>query len=197
MSHTYLVKSRFHIGYSLLGRQIRRRISDGHYAEGLFIIAFAVFLVGLVIFNYLGWGFIQPLLAGPSAESVMLFFWGGQVGLTLIFFLTCMFGFKPALEVMVDAGKQLKIKQGSNTLNIPLHTIRAATQIPALRFHRHYRKYLETRSFFVQIPSSPVLLTTDGGPVVLGLPQHEQVELLQQLQPQSEKIVFSTLSPII
>ena len=196
MSHSYSVKSRFHIGYSLLGRQIRRRQTDEHYAEGIFIIAFAILLVGLIVFNFLGWGFIQPFLSGPSAESITLFFWIGQVISTLLFFSVCMLGFKPAIEVKVQENKQLSIKQGKQVLQLPLDVIQSVTQISALRFHRHYRKYANTRAFFVKIPSSLILLNTEEGPIVLGLPQEEQQELLPLLQPQSEKIVFSTLSPI-
>lgn len=107
-----------------------------------------------------------------------------------------MLGFKPALRVTLEENQLLVLEQGDKIAKIPISSIRAAAQISALRFHRHYRKYQETQSFFVKMPHSLLLLSTDNNPVVIGLSVQAQEELLPLLQPQPEKIVFSSLSPI-
>ena len=139
MSHSYSVKSRFHIGYSLLGRQIRRRQTDAHYAEGIFIIAFSILTVVMVVFNFLGWGFIQPFLSGPYAETITLSFWIGQVLSGLLFFSLCMLGFKPAISVTVQENKLLTIKQGKQFLQIPLDSIQSTTQISLPQVRKNTR----------------------------------------------------------
>lgn len=196
MSNTYHIQRRFHIGYSILGRQIRRRISDVHYAEGVFIMAFAALFICLVIANYLGWAVLQSMNAGAPDEAAAIMYWIGQVILTLLFFTFCVFGFKPAVHVSFDSQKGLSIKQGAVQEDIPLQSIRAVSHVSALRFHRHHRKYRTTKAFFVKLPASLTLVSTDNGPVLLGLSEDENQELITLLQPQSEKIVFSTLSPI-
>ncbi len=196
MSYTYHIQRRFHIGYSILGRQIRQRIADEHYAEGVFIIAFAALFICLVITNYLGWAILQSMYAGAPDEAGAITYWIGQVILAFLFLAFCVVGFKPAVHVSFDPQKGLSIKQGRKQADISLQNIRAASRISALRFHRHHRKYSETQAFFVKLPLSLTLLSTDDGPVLLGLSEEENQELITLLQPQSEKIVFSTLSPI-
>lgn len=202
MSHTYSVKRRFHIGYSILGRQIRQHIKDQHHAEGVFILTFAAVFFSLVIANYLGWAVMQGILANPSynittPETVTMGFWIGQLTLGTIFLLGCVLGFKPALQVKLESGRGLSIKQGERAVFIPAEDIKSTTLIPARRFHRHYAKYRGTQAFFVKMPAALVLIATQNGPVVLGLSDKDQKELLDALQPQSEKIVFPSLSPIV
>ncbi|MEM8485096.1 MAG: hypothetical protein AAF564_06080 [Bacteroidota bacterium] len=202
MSQTYFVKRRFHIGYSLLGRQIRNRITDQHYAEGVFILTFAAVFFSLVIANYLGWAVMQAILINPSnditnPESVTMGFWIGQLALGALFLFGCLLGFKPALMVKHEAGRGLYIKQGKREAVVPTEDITSATLIPAKRYHRHYAKYLGTRAFLVKMPAALVLISTKGGPVILGLSDQDQKELLNALQPQSEKIVFPSLSPTL
>ena len=201
MSKTYFVNRRFHIGYSILGRQIRRKIADQHYAEGVFILAFAAVFFSLLIANYLGWAIMQDILTNPSnaitqPEVVTMGFWIGQVSLASLFIFGCFLGFKPALTVTFEPNKGLRIKQGKNTVFVPADDIVSATLIPAIRYHRHYAKYHGTRAFFVKLPPALILISTLSGPVLLGLQDADQKELLDALQPQSEKIVFPSLSPI-
>ncbi len=167
---------------------------DMHYAEGVFILAFTALSIALILVNYLGWAFLQPLLADASAESLKLYFAPSQLGLFLRFAAFCMVGYKPALLVTFDANLGLTIEQGEQTLHLPLHRIHSANQISALRFHQHHRKYKKTRAFFVTLPESLLVLSTDHGPIVLGLNESDQQELLTHLQPQEEKIVFSPLT---
>lgn len=178
----------------MLGRLIRQRMEDMHYAEGVFILAFTALAIAVTLANYLGWALLQPLLTGPGAEDLQLYFALGQLSLAGLFALFCMLGFKPALFVTFDPTLGLTIEQGDKTLHLPPQSIQATSQISALRFHQHYRKYKKTASYFVRLPESLLLLTTDQGPVVLGLNTADQQELMDQLQPQSEKIVFSPLT---
>ncbi len=156
----------------------------------------------LVIANYLGWAIMQSILTDPSnnitdPESVTMGFWIGQVALSALFIFGCLLGFKPALQVKLEAGRGLSIKQGKRTAFVAMEDITSATLIPARRYHRHYAKYSGTRTFFVKMPPALVLISTQSGPVVLGLAEQDQKELLSALQPQSEKIVFPSLSPIV
>ncbi len=167
---------------------------DMHYAEGVFILAFTALSIALILVNYLGWAFLQPLLTDASATSIKLYFALSQIGLFLLFAAFCMAGFKPALLVSFDSSLGLTIEQGDQSLHLPLHRIHSAAQISALRFHRHHRKYKKTRAFFVRLPEFLLTISTDHGPVVLGLNECDQQELLTHLQPKQEKVVFSPLT---
>lgn len=194
MSRTFTIPRRFHAGHSLLGRLISRRISDTHYAEGVFILAFSILFIALVIANYLGWALLQPYMA---EESNQLLFWAGQLSLGFLFTLFCCVGFKPKVEITYEERNGLTIKQGSESTFIAQEHIRNVSQISALRFHQHHRKYLVTRAFVGKLPDTLLLINTSTGPYIIGLIEPDQSELMGLLQPQSEKIVFPTLSPTL
>ncbi len=197
MSHTYFIKRRFHVGYSFLGRFLRRRIPDTYHAEGVFIVVFALLFIGLVLANYLGWALVEPVITSNPDGPITDAFWISQILTALTFFFLSAYGFKPALKISIDEGFDLAISQGKTSMRLPLAEIKAVTMISALRYHQHYRKYRETRAFYGKIPQTLLLIKTADGPILLGLDETSQQELLQLLQPQSEKIVFSTFSPIV
>ena len=182
LSLSFVVSHRFHAGYSLLGRLIRRRVNDEHYAEGIYILALAMIGVGLVLLFFLAWSVFRGVVAPELAQfnEFVYIYSFSQLGAGLLFFLTCLWGRKPALEVELTAD-QLTVSQGEDWLSIPRRHIQKISCISALEFHRHYRTYAETRSFFVRIPSHLLLLSTDAGPVVLGMPVDDQKILKDHL----------------
>lgn len=182
------------MGYSVLGRLIKKRVKDVHYAEGIYIFSFATLLIGLIIFNYLGWALIQPALASANGEQVAVAFWIAQTALAALFVLFCVIGFKPATQITVDTASGLSIKQGKTQLNIRHSDIESVTSLSALRFHRHYRKYQNTRIFFGRLPRLVMLISTSEFPIVLGLSPEDHRELLTHLQPQPQKIVFPSVT---
>ena len=189
LSLSFTIRRRFHIGHSLLARQIRNRVSDEHYAEGIFILALSMLGIGLVVLFYLAWAGLEPLfIANPeNTTSLTTSFFLGQVGAGLLFFLICLLGYKPGVDISLS-DEQLVIEQGKTVRRIPVRAIRNVSSISALQYHRHYRKYQNTQSFFVRLPAVLLLLTTDTGPVVLGtLPEQQQelVSLLQQRRTQT------------
>jgi hypothetical protein len=60
--------------------------------------------------------------------------------------------------------------------------------VTALEFHRHYRKYSQTRVFINNLKAPLVLLKTEEGPVVLELPEPHEASLRLLSKPTSEPI---------
>ena len=185
LSLSFFVPGRFHPGYSWLGRYLRRRVRDELYAEGLYILLISLIGVGLMLLFFLGWAGLQLVLAArpDEAERLVRLYFAGQVGASLLFFVTCFMGFKPALNLRIS-GRRTRIRQGARECVLPLHRIRRISPASALQFHRHYRKYEGTRSFFVRLPNPLLCLDTDTGPVFLGLPQEDHPALMAHWERQ-------------
>ncbi len=183
MSLSLIVQRRFHAGYSLLGCLIRKRVSDEHYAEGIFILALSMIGVGLVLFFYLGWAVVQTAIqAFPErAEDLIFMYLMGQVAASILFFATCLFGFKPAVKVTVT-GRQIDIRQGRRRHVVSLDNIQSISSISALLFHQHYRRYKNTKGFYGRLPAELLLIETDSDPVVLGLSFEGQKTLTSRLE---------------
>ncbi|MDX1532566.1 MAG: hypothetical protein R3362_13635, partial [Rhodothermales bacterium] len=62
---------------------------------------------------------------------------------------------------------------GPAARSIALSRIHAVERVPALAYHRRWRRYAAVRAFVNRIPPEVLLLRTAGGPVVLGLPEPE------------------------
>lgn len=159
---------RFHPGYSLLGRWLRRRTGDRRYGEALHIL--------------LATGFVLVLIFGHFLSAALLFtsapaYWLVQAGLVGLALATGVAGVRPALTVRCTADA-LHVVQGRRTLTVPYAALVAARRITARRFHRHERRYAATRIFLGVLDDEVLLLHLEhGGPVALGLPAPELAAL--------------------
>ncbi len=169
MPSKLIIPRRFHSGYSLLGLAIRKRIEDKSYAEGLYILVLAAILIGAVLAFYLGWALLQPVIQTDQDAFV---FACTQVGVAIVIFVTCVWGYKPAVEVAY-AADALVIKQGPVSHRISRNAVRSISKLSFLDFHRHYRKYRQTLVFSNRSADPLMLIRTDDGPVVLGLPEQK------------------------
>lgn len=163
------IPRRFHTGYSLLGHAVRKRIDDKLQAEGMYILILAAILICVVLTFYLGWALLQPII---QTEQHAFMFACAQVAVAVFIFLTCIWGYKPAMHIEC-AAEEIVIKQGDVSHRIYAGSVRSIANLSALDFHRHYRKYSQTL-FFSNRTSDPLMLIwTESGPVVLGLPEQE------------------------
>jgi hypothetical protein len=146
-----------------LGRAIRRRLEDDERAEGVYILCVAFLLIGLVLLFYLAWALYEPALVTGSGAKL---FAGTQLATGGLVFLTCFLGHKPALRITLSPDA-VALEHGKRSVCLPRHSIHTVTTVTALEFHRHYRKYSQTRVFINNLKAPLVLLKTEEGPVVL------------------------------
>lgn len=177
---TCSIPGRFHPGYSLLGRWMRRRFHDERQAEAWFIVTLAGIVVGLAVAQYLAWTVLQLVHPAPS-PTVLGLFWAAQLALVLLSGLTCLLGKQPPVTVTFGTDA-LYLHQKPRVVEVRCDRITAAESISALLFHRHYRRYAETRVFVNRVPPTLLLLHTDDGPVVLGLPEEDRHAVLAHLE---------------
>lgn len=171
---------RFHPGYSLLGRWLRRRTGDARYAEALHVLLLTGFALALLFLHFLGDALLDTQgAAQPSTWWIYGISMAGLVGLGLA---TGVVGFRSGLTVTctVDA---LQIAQGPRTLTLPYAALASVRRVTARRFHRHERRYAATRAFLGVLQDEVLLLrTSDAGPVVIGLPEDELDALQAHLE---------------
>lgn len=161
------IPRRFHTGYSLLGKAVRKRIGDRLYAEGMYILILAAILICAVLAFYLGWALLQPVI---QTEQDAFIFACAQAFVAMFIFMTCIWGYKPALQIEYSS-EALVIKHGDLARRISAGSVRSCSPLSALDYHRHFRKYGQTLFFSNRSSDHLMLIRTDDGPVVLGLPE--------------------------
>ena len=163
LTRIFHTSRRFHPGYSLLGRWLRRSVGDRRRAEALHILIGTGFALALVLAHFVASTFWPPA-AQPMLYTAVL---GGALALALGLGVV---GFQPTLAVVCrDKAGELHLQQGADRLTVPYDAIESVEPISALRFHRHERRYAATHVFIGSLGDEVLLLRTGRGPVVIGL----------------------------
>ncbi len=181
LSQHFVMPARFHPGYSLAGRWVRRRVGDPRRAEAYFTLTLVGVMAMLAPAQYVVWALVQEaVLANPGGPTALAF-WGGQIAAVTLYAATCVIGFQPPVEVAVMPGG-VRIRQGKDALTLASDEVLRMETIPALLFHRHHRRYAGTRVFVNRMPPEVLLLHTKEGPVALGLAPADRAALIAHLQ---------------
>lgn len=156
---TIVISPCFDAGRSLLGRLFRAITADERQAESYLILAVGLLGLAVLLGGYLGWALVPP---GSRHVFVAVF-------LGLVFLMGAgLTGRRPS--VTVRAGQdELTIDSADGELRIPYSAVERWSRIDDRTFHRHYRRYAETRVFVNRVPSELLLLRAGDAPVVLGL----------------------------
>ncbi len=171
------------MAYAPLGRLIRRHEQDVRRAENHLILVITALLMVLMFANQIAWAFVKdPILAEPEGPVAMVF-WLSQLGFLLGFILGCVIGFKPALTITCGA-QAVHIQEESTETVIPYNEIELVRTITSLTFHRHFRKYRQTRVFVNLIEDELILLETTRGPVILGIAPEDHPLFIKHVERQ-------------
>ena len=176
MAHSsYIIPSRFNPARSLLGRWIRLHSADARQAESTYVVVVVLSFLALLLVHFLGWAFVQP--AGAGVAIIL-----SEVVLVLAYGAFAFAGRDPAIIITPQASA-LEISRGDDVeLVLPSDEIETACTIDARTFHRHYRRYAQTRVFVNRVPAELLLLRWNGIPVVLGPAKDDLSTLLQLLE---------------
>lgn len=174
MAHSsYIIPSRFNPARSLLGRWIRLRSVDDRQAGSTYVVVAVLSFLALLLVHFLGWSFIQP--AGAETTIVL-----SEVVFILAYAAFAFAGRDPAITIRTEASSLKISRDGDAELILPYDEIDAACRIDARTFHRHYRRYAQTRVFVNHVPAELLLFRWNGIPVVLG-PTNDDLSTLLQL----------------
>lgn len=183
LPRVFSASRRFHPGYSLLGRWLRRRTGDRRRAEALHVLVLTGLALVLLLLHYLSGALLHDYFAAPP--SAVWTYRLGLAGLTGLILATGVVGFRPALTVTCDA-EALRLAQGDRTLTLPYARLASVERVTARRFHRHERRYAATRPFIGVLQDEVLLLRpTRGGPVAIGLPSDDLDALYDHLETAS------------
>lgn len=173
LPRTFHVPPRFHPGYSLLGRWLRRRTGDRRYAEALHIVLMTGFVFTLIFGHFLG----SALLAATATPQATAVYWLVQASIAGLALATGVVGIRPALAVTCT-DDALRIEHGDRALTVPYAALASVRRITGQHFHRHARRYAATRAFLGVLGDEVLLLRlVHGGPLVIGLPAPELARL--------------------
>lgn len=176
MTSTFESSASFHASHSLLGQAFRAWTEDRLKGEALYLVALTGGALVLLMSHYLGWALLKPVLANSPSSQVL--FWGGQLASVLLWAGIGFIGFRPAMTVKCRSDG-IEVEQGDRARSIAYDEILTLTTIPATRYHRHYRHYEATTIFVTQFADEVLLLRTPSGPVVIGLPDADDLTALQ------------------
>ena len=167
----YIIPSRIHPAFSAVGRWIGRRCGDSRQAESLHIAVTVLVGFGLLLVQAMSWTFFHPQVglnlwvsAGALVAFVALFLLGRQPEMTV--------------EMRADS---LVVRRGASEDRVPLGRIERTSIIDDQLYYRHYRRFARTRAYVNRIPPTLLLIDTTDGPVVLGISESEQQELIELL----------------
>lgn len=192
VSHRISLSQNLNANYSILGRLIRRAVRDTHYAEGILILTIALLSISMIVFFYIGWAFVEPIITADESGQAAAYYFFGQLGSFVMLFMVALLGFKPGLKIAIE-DHCLHIKQGQKRLIVLYSEVHQAEHISSTEYHQHYRKYLNTRAFYNRLSDNLLLLNTESGPVILGLSEEDQATLLGALRSsatQENKLSF-------
>lgn len=163
---------------SIVGRWFRSRSDDSRQAESTYIVVAGLSTIALLLVHLVVWSSLRPdsLIVAAGIEAVFV---AAYVLMTFV-------GRRPAIFVVAEPPAMI-IRQGDRELVIPFEDVESIDRIDGRTFHRHYRRYAETRVFVNRVRDELLLLTWNGVPVVLGLGE-EQMESVEHL--------FERLAPI-
>lgn len=130
----------------------------------------------LLMSHYLGWALLKPILVTNPSWHVL--FWGGQLASVLLWAGLGLVGFRPGVTVDCRLNT-IEVKQGDRSCSIAYDDISTIDLIPATQYHRHYRHYDATTVFVTQFAEEALLLRIPSGPVVIGLPERDDLVALQ------------------
>lgn len=175
MAHSsYIIPSRFHAARSLLGRWIRLRSVDARQAESTYFVVAVLSFLTLLLVHFLGWSLVQPSGAGTA---IVL----SEVVLILAYAAFAFAGRDRAITIRTEESSLRISRDGDGELILPYDEIEGACRIDARTFHRHYRRYAQTRAFVNHVHAELLFFRWNGIPVVLGPADDDLSALLQLL----------------
>ena len=154
---------------------------DRLQAEARFYLYVVTVLVLLVLFNFVGWAFVQDAIRTDPVGTTATVFFGCQIASALLFALTCVVGFRPSVEITVS-GRWIEIVQGSREDRIRISTIIGLETVPALTFHRVHRRYDGIIEFSGRSGADYVLIRLVDRTVALGLEEEQRDTLYEWLE---------------
>lgn len=170
VTRTFRAPRSYDPSYSLLGRAVRAQIEDRLRSEAVFLVLLTGLALALLMTHYLGWALLQPVLAEHPDWQVL--FWAGQVVSFVALGGAGLIGFRPAVHVTATEDG-ISLRQGRQSCTVAPGAVHEAEVISAETYHRHYRRYAATRPFVSAVPDAVLLLRTERGPVVVGLPKSD------------------------
>ena len=177
MTPTFQSPSSFDPSYSLLGRAFRYGTGDRLRGEALYIVALTGLALVLLMTHYLGWALLKPMFT--NNPSWQMLFWAGQLTSGVVWGVVGLVGIRPGVTVSCTAST-VKLHQSGRTYAVPYDGLDRVASISATTYHRHYRRYADTKVFVSQVPDELLLLDTPHGPVVVGLPDADDRDALRQ-----------------
>jgi hypothetical protein len=185
---SFVIPARFHPGWSLLGRALRRWTGDRLRAEALHI----TLLTGGALLGLMGVYAADALVVAGPAEAALLAVGGALVGVSGLLALVGLVGVRPRAAVTC-APAAVRIERGRERLRLPYAALERIETVSARLYHRQYRRWAAVRPFLGSA-SGPVLLLHaqdgtqedarggDGRIVALGLPEAQREALRNRLE---------------
>ena len=182
-SPPFTIPRRFHPGWSLLGRLLRRRTGDRLRAESLHL----ALLTGGALVWLMGVYAAGALVSGTGAPPLVVWSGLGAAGGLLV--LGGVVGVQPRAVVRCGPAA-MRVERGRERVRLPYAALERVETVGARVYHRRYRRWAAVRPF-LNGGGGPVLLVhmRDRRSVVaLALPEAQRTALRQRLEARRKNI---------
>ena len=176
---TYSARARWCPSRSLLGRFFLRGVDNRQqHAEAWYIIAISSIIVAVVIVQFISWS----LLAGEitANSTIANWYWSGQLAICGLIIIGGFLGYCPRLSVVV-AENLFRVRQGKRSFEINLASLTGCRIVPALHYHRHWRRRGDVNNFMTHVPSDVLLIFYGQGCIAIGIDSDAHSDLLVAL----------------
>jgi hypothetical protein len=187
---SFHIPRRFSATRSILGRAIRRRISDPRQAASTFIVALVVLACFGAVLRIFARVMLRDAIHADPTGNVAALFVAAQTAAVLVFLLVGFVGFTE--PIVVELSDNIRIIRGTETLTIDRSAV-GVREISRDLYHAHYQRYGATRSFVPSNRETQLLLIEAygvrgaDGPVILELDSPSRIEFLKAFVRSDER----------
>jgi hypothetical protein len=175
---TYSARARWCPSHSLLGRFFLHRVDNQRQAEAWYLIAISSAIVAVVIVQFISWSL---LAAEITTNPVMaMWYWSGQLAIGSLVFIGGILGYCPRVSVAVTEN-MFRVGQGKRSFETSLASLAGCQIVPALRYHRHWRRRGGVEHFMTHVPPDVLLIFYGQDCIAIGIDSDVHSDLLVAL----------------
>ena len=184
---TYSARARWCPSRSLLGQCFLRGVDNRQQqAEAWYIIAISSIIVTVVIVQFMSWSLLAGEIAANSAMA--MWYWFGQLAIVSMILIGGFLGYCPRVNVGVTE-KLFRVHQGKRSIEINVASLTGCRVVPALHYHRHWRRREDVNHFMTHVPSDVLLIFYGKGCIAIGVDPDAHSNLLVALnKPDSVEV---------
>ena len=135
-------------------------------------------IVVAVIVQFVSWSLLAAEITANPAMAV--WYWSAQLAIGGLILIGGFLGYCPRVSVLVTESL-FRICQGKRSFEIDLACLTDCRIVPALHYHRHWRRRRNVEHFITHVPPDVLLIFYGQGYIAIGIDSDAHSDLLVAL----------------